>query len=66
MKAIWIDTVIAESDDTTEVEGNLHFPLATLDRRYVENSDSQTVCPWKDCADYFSLKVDEKVNKDAA
>lgn len=62
----WNDTVIVESDDTTEVECNLYSPSATLDRRYVENNDSPIVCPWNGCASYFSLKVDEKVNKDAA
>ncbi len=66
MEAIWNDTVIAESDHTTEVKGYLYFPLATPDRGYADNSDSQTVCPRKDCASHFRLKVDEKVNKDAA
>ncbi len=35
MKAIWNDTVIAEGGHTTEVKGNLYFPLATPDRGYV-------------------------------
>ena len=30
MKAIWKDTVIAESDDTVMVEGNHYFPEASL------------------------------------
>lgn len=28
MKAIWNDTVVAESDDTVAVEGNHYFPAA--------------------------------------
>ena len=30
MKAIWKDTVIAESDDTVVVEGNHYFPESSV------------------------------------
>ena len=33
MKAIWNNTVIAESDDTVVVEGNHYFPAASLNRQ---------------------------------
>lgn len=66
MKAIWNDTVIAQSDDIVEVEGNAYFPLASLDRQYVVGSDKHTTCPWKGEASYFSLKVGGQVNTDAA
>lgn len=66
MKAIWNDTVIAQSDDIVEVEGNAYFPLASLDRQYVVGSDKHTTCPWKGEASYLSLKVGGQVNTDAA
>ena len=30
MKAVWNDTVIAESDDTVVVEGNHYFPSSSI------------------------------------
>lgn len=66
MKAIWNNTLIAQSDDIVEVEGNAYFPLASLDRQYVVGSDKHTTCPWKGEASYFSLKVGDQVNADAA
>lgn len=66
MKAIWNGTVIAESDDTVEVEGNVYFPLASLNRQFVQDSSTGSVCPWKGQASYLSLKVGDSVNTDAA
>lgn len=66
MKAIWNHTVIAQSDDVVDVEGNAYFPLAALDKQYVVRSDTHTTCPWKGEASYFSLKVADQVNPDAA
>ncbi len=34
MKAVWNDTVIAESDDTVVVEGNHYFPSSSLKNEY--------------------------------
>ncbi len=47
MKAIWNNTVIAESDDTLPVEGNHYFPETALKREYVTFSNHKTSCPWK-------------------
>jgi uncharacterized protein (DUF427 family) len=66
MRAIWNDTVIAESSDTVVVEGNHYFPLASLARAHVVDSRTHTVCPWKGTASYFTLVVDGKENPDAA
>ncbi len=65
MKAIWNDTVIAESDDTVIVEGNHYFPADSLHREYVVDSTHQTSCPWKGTAHYYTLRVDGKDNRDA-
>lgn len=66
MKAIWNDTVIAESDDTTVIENNHYFPDSSLKKEFFKNSATTSVCPWKGTASYYSLEVDGKENKDAA
>ena len=65
MKAIWKDTVIAESDDTVVVEGNHYFPAAALRREHVEPSERHTICSWKGQASYYSLAVGGERNPDA-
>jgi uncharacterized protein (DUF427 family) len=66
MRAIWNDTVIAESDDTVMVEGNHYFPTSSLKRELYTETSTTSVCPWKGIANYFSVTVDGKENKDAA
>ena len=66
MKAIWNGVVIAESREVVEIEGNVYFPLSSLDRRYVSSSNTHTTCPWKGEASYFSLNVNGQINRDAA
>ena len=66
MKAIWNDTVLAESDDTEVVEGNHYFPPESIDKDLFEASDHTSVCPWKGTASYFSLVVDGERNENAA
>jgi len=66
MRAIWNGDVIAESDDTVVVEGNHYFPLDSVRRELLEPSDKQTRCHWKGVASYYSIKVGDKVNRDAA
>ena len=65
MKAIWNDTVIAESDDTVVVEGNHYFPESALKREYVTFSNHKTTCAWKGQASYYSLIVNGEMNADA-
>ena len=66
MKAIWKDTVLAESDDTIVIEGNHYFPAHSLNKDYFKPTDTHTVCPWKGTASYYSIEVDGELNKDAA
>jgi uncharacterized protein (DUF427 family) len=66
MKAIWNDTVIAESDDTVVVEGNHYFPLSAVKDDYLTTSSKTTACGWKGTANYYTLNVDGKENADAA
>lgn len=66
MKAIWNNQVIAESDDIINVEGNSYFPIEAVNKEFLIESDTQTVCPWKGTASYYSLQVDNTTNQDAA
>ncbi|MGB5257386.1 MAG: DUF427 domain-containing protein [Woeseiaceae bacterium] len=66
MKAIWNDTVIAESDDTVVVEGNHYFPLDSVNKALLKSSDKTTTCSWKGTANYYSISVDGAENADAA
>ncbi|WP_321826460.1 DUF427 domain-containing protein [Maribacter dokdonensis] len=66
VKAIWNNTVIAESDATVQVEGNYYFPPSTIKKEYFKTTDTHTSCPWKGVASYYDIEVDGDVNKDAA
>ncbi|MBG6185059.1 uncharacterized protein (DUF427 family) [Arthrobacter sp. CAN_A214] len=66
VKAVWNGKVIAESEDTVVVEGNHYFPRKSVDDRYLKDSDTHTVCPWKGTADYWTLKADGQQSVDAA
>jgi uncharacterized protein (DUF427 family) len=65
MKAVWKDTVIAESPDTVIVEGNHYFPRSSLNDALLEPSGRTSVCPWKGTANYYSLNVNGDRNVDA-
>lgn len=65
-KAMWNGKVIAESNDTVEVEGNQYFPLDSVAPGVLTNSDRTSVCHWKGTANYYDVNVDGKVNSDAA
>lgn len=66
MKAIWNGEVIAESDDTIEVEKNQYFPPGSIYKSYFIESDTTSTCPWKGEAHYYNVKVNGEVNEDAA
>lgn len=66
MKAIWNDHIIAESDNTKVVENNHYFPGDSIKKEYYKDSPTQSNCPWKGVASYYTLEVDGKENKDAA
>jgi uncharacterized protein (DUF427 family) len=66
MKAIWNGKVLAESDETIQVEGNHYFPADSINEEYFEESDTHTVCGWKGTASYYTLNVDGEKNPDAA
>ena len=65
-KATWEGTVLAESNQTIEVEGNQYFPPDSVRREYFQPSERHSVCPWKGTASYFDVVVNGKKNPDAA
>ena len=66
MKAVWKDTVLAESDRTEVVEGNHYFPPETIKSEFFEPSQTHTICPWKGTASYYTIAVNGAENADAA
>lgn len=66
MQAVWNGTVIAESQDTVIVEGNHYFPLESVNPALLEPSSHTSVCPWKGTARYYTLKVNDERNPNAA
>lgn len=66
MKAIWNDRIIAQSDETINVEGNQYFPLESVNTEFLKNSNTHTLCHWKGTASYYDVVVNGEVNKDAA
>ena len=58
--------VIARSDDIEIVEGNAYFPIDSLDRSVIRESDHGTVCPWKGTASYWHIEVDGETARNAA
>lgn len=66
MKATWNGATIADSDDTVIVERNHYFPLESVDRALLRDSNTHTTCPWKGIASYYDIVVGDAVNKDAA
>ena len=66
MKALWNNTVIAESDSTIVIEENHYFPKGSVHTEYLKESDHTTVCPWKGTDSYFTVEVDGVSNENAA
>ena len=66
MKAIWKNTVLAESDDTVVVENNHYFPMDSLKADLFTPSNYKTYCPWKGEASYYSISTGGETNVDAA
>ncbi|WP_027419197.1 DUF427 domain-containing protein [Crocinitomix catalasitica] len=66
MKAIWNGQVIAESDNTINIEGNQYFPPSAIKKDFFKDNEMKSVCPWKGTASYYDVVVDGKTNTGAA
>jgi len=65
-KAVWNGAVIADSDRSILVEGNIYFSPDSVKQEYLRSSPTQYTCPWKGETAYYDIVVEGKVNKDAA
>jgi len=66
MKAIWNNQIIAESDQTINIEGNAYFPPESIKKEFFVENETKTVCHWKGEASYYDLKVGGDINQQAA
>jgi uncharacterized protein (DUF427 family) len=65
-RAIWNGIVVAETDKFETVEGNVYFPPAAIKKEFFQPSATKTICSWKGEASYYTLKVGDQQNADAA
>lgn len=65
-RASWNGVVIAESSNTTGVEGNQYFPVGDVRSEFLRPSETHTTCHWKGEASYYDIIVGDAVNRDAA
>ena len=66
MQAKWNGEILAESNETKIIEGNHYFPPDAIRKEFFHHSETHTHCPWKGVASYYTIKVNDKENKDAA
>jgi uncharacterized protein (DUF427 family) len=58
--------VLAESETYETVEGNIYFPIDSINLQYFKETETHTTCGWKGLASYYTVVVDGKENVDAA
>ena len=61
MQAIVNGTVIAESDDIVNVDGNPYFPRSAMRPEFFRESSHSTVCGWKGTARYWDVVVEDQI-----
>ncbi|MEG9329028.1 Nucleotidyltransferase [Salinimicrobium catena] len=66
MKAIWNNTILAESNNTKYLEDNHYFPPDSLNSEFFQLSDTHSTAPGKGKASYFHIQVGDHKNADAA
>ena len=66
MKAIWNNTIIAETNQTLVIENKHYFPQDSVKLEYLSSSEYCEECPWKGLAKYYSLDVSGKEMPNAA
>ncbi|MCH7954790.1 MAG: DUF427 domain-containing protein [Candidatus Marinimicrobia bacterium] len=66
VKAIWNGKELAASDDCIVIEGNQYFPPDSINKKYFKDSPSNSTCPWKGIASYYTIEINGELNQDAA
>jgi uncharacterized protein (DUF427 family) len=57
VKAVWNGQVLAQSNNTVIVDRKHYFPIEDVNRDFLEESDTHTVCSWKGEASYYTVNV---------
>ena len=65
-KAIWNEAILVDSDDTVIVDGDVYFPLESVNSNFLKKSSSTSISPQKGKAFFYDVVVDDKINRDAA
>lgn len=65
-KAVFDGVVIAESDDVRVVEGMTYFPVSSVNRDALAESDTTSRCFWKGKANYWHVVGEDDMAADAA
>ena len=65
-KAIWTESILAESEKYEMVEGNVYFPSESVKWDYLKPGDRQYTCPWKGKSAYYDIVMGDKVKENAA
>lgn len=66
MKAIWNEVVVADSDQTIEMDGDQYFPPNTVKQEYLERSETYSSGHQKEHPTYYHVQVNGQVELDAA
>ena len=66
MKAIWKNTVLAESDNIIRSQSRDYFPPESVKNEYLRESETHTMDPYRGIATYYDIVIGEDTNKDAA
>ena len=66
MRAIWNNVVIAEGNDIVDLDGTKYFLPDAIKKEYFTKSQTTSVCGWKGMANYYSVTVSGKTNRDCA
>ena len=66
MKAVWKNTVIAESNDTIRSQSKDYFPPESVKKEYLRESETRTMDPYRGPVSYYDIVIGGDVNKDAA
>ena len=65
-RAVWNGRIVAESDKTEELDGEVYFPESSLKREYFRPSSTTSTHPRRGQARYLTLIIDGQDNQDAA
>jgi len=65
-KAVWKGVVLAQSDDTTLLEGDHYFPPESVNRQFLKKSRKKGVVSWKGEAFFYNIVMGGEINRNAA